>query len=92
MGKRYRRTILEEYEWLAMFYECAADYRGEIGDFVIRYTLENGKTPSISSIVEELLPAETLKELDLMHDSYIRLLNGEITQDEYNKTADELLG
>lgn len=43
MKQRYRKTLLSEYEVMAGLdeYPFAADYREEIGSFIIDYIAEN---------------------------------------------------
>ncbi|WP_340391983.1 hypothetical protein [Paenibacillus sp. FSL E2-0190] len=58
---RYRRTFLEEYETLAgddPNGPFAGDFREEIGEFVIEYIAEHGKSPSNKEIIENCISSE----------------------------------
>ncbi|KIV58905.1 hypothetical protein AM501_24125 [Aneurinibacillus migulanus] len=92
MAKRYRKTILNEYQTLtgAGGDPCAGHFREEIGDFIISYHLANGKIPSFTEIVENCIPKCDLNSLDPLYDAYQKLEKGEITQQEYEKVAEEL--
>lgn len=58
---RYRRTFLEEYETLAgddPFQPFGGDFREEVGEFVIEYIAEHGKSPSNKEIIENCISIE----------------------------------
>lgn len=56
--ERYRRTFLEEYEALAgedPDGPFAGDFREEVGEYVIEYISQHGKSPSNKEIIESCI-------------------------------------
>lgn len=85
--KKYRLTILDEY---LNYSACgdnpfAGDVREEIGEFVIEYIETYGRSPSPSTIAENCISNDKLIELDYLKSTYIKMKNGEIDFDEYEK-------
>ncbi|MNY60060.1 hypothetical protein D3C86_1965680 [compost metagenome] len=65
---RYRQTFLEEYESLAgddPNSPFAGDFREEVGEFVIEYIAEHGKSPSNKEIIENCISRDEQKRLEL---------------------------
>lgn len=89
MGKRYRKTILNEYQEFAgnATEAWAGEFREQVGHFIISYHLQFQKMPSLSIIAESLINEDEFANLDIMYPHYLKYINDEIDNEEYRETA-----